>query len=88
MRHVGSELPDQGWNPQPLLEGRVLNAGPPGKSLTHLIMEYPVLSTLDSPGPRQEKKTTHFLTHGHTVNEIRGDLPKTRNAALSRPQPR
>ena len=87
MRHVGSELPDQGWNPQPLLEGRVLNAGPPGKSLTHLIMEYPVLSTVDSPGPRQEKKT-HFLTHGHTVNRVRGDLPKTRNTALSRPQPR
>ena len=40
-RHVGSQLPDQGLNPHTLvLEGEVLTAGPPGKSLM------PVLRTI------------------------------------------
>ena len=33
LRHVGSEIPDQGLNPHPpALEGEVLTIGPPGKS--------------------------------------------------------
>ena len=62
--HFGDEArgiwaPPPGMEPTPLLEDRVLNIGSPGRSLTHLIVVYPVLSTLDVPGPRKEKMKTY-----------------------------